>query len=963
MQTVSATCLSSGLFDRPEQLADGLHVQFCCDMFRRPGAESATQGQSATPDPCTPTMGLPTKDRAFQDMTEPSYCYRFGNAEFDEARNFLQIDNTEVRLEAKPRRILRLLLRSNGAVVTKEALSKALWNSRDGVSEQMLTNAIGKLRKALRGVEVVRVVSERGVGYRLDGPVASTVVAGFDCDALALTAGTPVPLRENFVLQSRFGASQNGNVWLSRHTKTGELRVFKFATRSSDLKVLKREVALWRTLSATVAPNDYFVKILDWNFKAPPFFLECQYGGDDLARWAEVEDRLRHLSLEDRLLLFQQLVDAVAVAHSAGVLHKDLKPANVLVGKLDDGTWRVRVADFGSGGLVDTTRLDTLGISRLGIASADLAVVEPTAGTLIYIAPEVVSGSPPTTQSDVFALGLMLYQIAIADFRRPLAPGWEQDVNDSLLREDIAAAMESNPSRRIPTGAELADRLRNRQARNLERQLRQANEQRAQLAEQRLAHVRMRRPWVTMAFLSLLVGLLVTLWQSHRERLAHEFADSVIDFNERVLAAINPINAGPTANEFSRSRLAQLTQQRDRYFSNSPESKASIDLSLSSVYFGIGDYSKAAELQRESLNLFAKTRGSGDVKTLTSGYALVRTLGIERQHDLARSILETMDRAAGNRLQKPSDLSLLAKWTRSGQAILEMLPAEALVDAEQADFIRRQIAADDEVWFVRTTSDLAWCYVRTQRSLQAARLLQQLMAPIYTPERLGIFDWARAHFEYGLALRNLRSEDSIRVMEDTLQHIEHALGEDHFLTAIAWEHVAAAYWNEGRWQPATEAIQRSYSIIQRTAGEHSQATLAVRGDVAALQYLSGRVNEALPVLQQTYAELLKSHGKDDPTAQKKGFYLASALLDAGKTEQAAAIASTLIAERLSAEDAGNDWVDRVAGLKGQILLAQGHREEARELLRDALSHLVKSQGPAWIASPLRKALDRADNSA
>jgi len=136
----------------------------------------------------------------------------------------------------------------------------------------------------------------------------------------------------------------------------------------------------------------------------------------------------------------------------------------------------------------------------------------------------------------------------------------------------------------------------------------------------------------------------------------------------------------------------------------------------------------------------------------------------------------------------------------------------------------------------------------------------------------------------------------------------------------------------------------------------------VRGDVAALQYLSGRVDQALPVLQETYAQLLEAHGKSDPTVQKKGFYLASALLDAGKTEQADSIASTLIAERLAAEDAGNDWADRVAGLKGEILLAQGHREQARVLLRDALSHLTKTQGPDYIVSPLRKALDRADDS-
>jgi eukaryotic-like serine/threonine-protein kinase len=721
-----------------------------------------------------------THDRAVADMTEPKYCYRFGDAEFDEARNSLRINNTERSLEAKPRRILQLLLRRNGGTVPKEALIDAVWGSRASVvSEQMLTNAVRRLRKALHDVEVAKVVNVRGVGYRLDGPIGFSVVSGFEDEGPVLTAGMPVPQRENFVLQSRLGVSQNNNVWLSKHTKTGELRVFKFATRGDELKILKREVALVRKLSATLGPNDYFVKILDWSFKAPPFFLECQYGGDDLGRWAALEDRLRQMSLEDRLLLFQQVVDAVAAAHSAGVLHKDLKPANILVSKRDDGTWRLRVADFGSGGLLDTTSLDTLGISHLGMAPGDLAAVNPTAGTLIYIAPEVVSGGSPTTQSDVFALGLMLYQIAIADFRRPLAPGWEQDITDGLLREDIAAAMESSPNRRIPTGAELAERLRNRQARYLEHQQRHASERRAELAEQRLAHIRTRRPWVGLAFMGLLVGLVVSLWQFHRERLANEVANGVIDFNERVLAAINPINAGPTPNEFSRSRLAQLTLQRDRYFAHSQESKAAIDLSLSSVYFGIADYAQAAQLQRESQEMFAKTRGPGDVKTLTSGYFLVRTLGMQRQHDLARSTLDATDHAAGEQLDNPSALALLAKWTRSGQAILEMRPAEALADAERADSIRRQIAPDDDVWLVRTSSDLAWCYVRTQRSSQAVRLLQELMTPLYTPERLGIFDWARAHFEYGLALRNLRSEDSVPVMEDTLQHIERVLGEDH----------------------------------------------------------------------------------------------------------------------------------------------------------------------------------------
>src|SRR5579862_560635 len=98
----------------------------------------------------TNDAGYGHRTGTFLEMKEPRYCFRFGNAEFDEERNLLKVNNAEVRLEAKPRRVLQLLLRCNGEVVTKETLSKALWNSRDGVSEQMLTNAIAKLRKALR---------------------------------------------------------------------------------------------------------------------------------------------------------------------------------------------------------------------------------------------------------------------------------------------------------------------------------------------------------------------------------------------------------------------------------------------------------------------------------------------------------------------------------------------------------------------------------------------------------------------------------------------------------------------------------------------------------------------------------------------------------------------------------------------------------------------------------------------
>ena len=85
------------------------------------------------------------------------------------------------------------------------------------------------------------------------------------------------------------------------------------------------------------------------------------------------------------------------------------------------------------------------------------------------MAPEVLAGRRPTVQSDIYALGVVLYQVAVGDLERPLAAGWERRIDDELLREDIAAAIDGNPERRPPSATEMAEKLRTLEARRAER--------------------------------------------------------------------------------------------------------------------------------------------------------------------------------------------------------------------------------------------------------------------------------------------------------------------------------------------------------------------------------------------------------------------------------------------------------------------------------------------------------------
>ena len=85
------------------------------------------------------------------------------------------------------------------------------------------------------------------------------------------------------------------------------------------------------------------------------------------------------------------------------------------------------------------------------------------------MAPELVEGKQATTLSDIYSLGVVLYQMVIGDFSRTVAPGWEREVEDELLREDIAACLDGNPERRLPSAGELAQRLRNLDERRSQR--------------------------------------------------------------------------------------------------------------------------------------------------------------------------------------------------------------------------------------------------------------------------------------------------------------------------------------------------------------------------------------------------------------------------------------------------------------------------------------------------------------
>ncbi|MBX7245734.1 MAG: protein kinase [Candidatus Sumerlaeaceae bacterium] len=279
--------------------------------------------------------------------------------------------------------------------------------------------------------------------------------------------GLDLPHRPNWTFVGKLGDGGFGEVWLATHKKTGERRVFKFCYSLEHLRALKREVALFRLLKETLGNRDDIAMVLDWQFEEPPYYIEMEHvGGDTLDAWMEKTNSVRNMPLRTRLEIIAKVADAVAAAHSAGILHKDIKPSNILLDTTDGAQIKVRMIDFGIGVITNKELLLDKGVTLGGATESILAENDDgRTGTRIYMAPEILEGRPATTLSDIYSLGVLLYQIVIRDFSRSLAPGWQRDVPDDILREDIAACVDGQPSSRLASAAELADRLRRHEER------------------------------------------------------------------------------------------------------------------------------------------------------------------------------------------------------------------------------------------------------------------------------------------------------------------------------------------------------------------------------------------------------------------------------------------------------------------------------------------------------------------
>jgi serine/threonine protein kinase len=200
-------------------------------------------------------------------------------------------------------------------------------------------------------------------------------------------------LHGTYQVQAKVGVGGGGEVYLARHLKLEAPVAIKFLKLGSDERQLARFEREARIASSLTHPN--IARVYDIDLAAARPFLVMEWvDGVDLHSLLE---SFGPLPLALTLDLFEQFSSAMHTAHKQGIVHRDLKPENMLV-REEGGRLFLKLVDFG--------------IARRASSSGTLTQGD-ILGTPAYLAPEVARGQTGDERSDIYAMGLLLYECLI----------------------------------------------------------------------------------------------------------------------------------------------------------------------------------------------------------------------------------------------------------------------------------------------------------------------------------------------------------------------------------------------------------------------------------------------------------------------------------------------------------------------------------------------------------------------
>jgi eukaryotic-like serine/threonine-protein kinase len=613
------------------------------------------------------------------------------------------------------------------------------------------------------------------------------------------------------------------------------------------------------------------------------------------------------LSLDKRLQLFQQICDAVDFAHRNFIVHRDLKPANILV----DAEGRVRLLDFGIAKLTDE-----------GGTALTQALLTPE-----YAAPEQLDGGAITTATDVFALGVVLYELLVAarpwstsqsvipasvkrrfdaDPRLPsLVANASQTVSAKQLRGDLDAivlkALRPEPNMRYQSAAAFWQDIK----RHLRREPVDARgDSRAYRYRRFISRHKIAVAAAVAVCMAISVGVAGVLWQAHKTALER---DQVLAEMRRTEAVKNYLllmfrTAGENqGNETTTAKdvLDQSAKHLSEQYRDQPQTRAEIVQALGALYLYMNDADGAAPLLENYLKSADTTPAArAEASSMLAEAELLRgnTAQARRMLDAAQSY-----------------------WNKNPaqhqKSLVEIRQTQARIEKEESGLptsIRTMQMAllEHDAYYGRNSSE-------------TANLLNSLGIAY---QANGDIDKADAAFRDSWAVHEkLGSINSAGAL----------------LTLGNWATVA---YRKNDFARAEQLLLKATTLRRNLYGP-SAALAAMQGNLGKIILKANRPNDALVQIEQALPIAREYTGEHSPLSIAILQSLTEARIQLGELKLAND--SLLQAKNAARTNSGEDQLLFAVcqGVEARLRLAEGHKAQAQQSLNQ-MSRKLQALGAA-----------------
>lgn len=621
-------------------------------------------------------------------------------------------------------------------------------------------------------------------------------------------------------------------------------------------------------------------------------------------------------SLQARLQLMLQVCAVVSHAHANLVVHRDLKPSNILVRA--DGT--VKLLDFGIAALLDPAEADVVHPSAEGRAF-----------TLHYAAPEQVRGEAVTTLTDVYSLGVVLFEVVTGHkpyrLRRHSDAEWERSILDvqapraSALLQRLAAepgaprralqrqarqlrgdldvvlekALQKDPQQRYPSAEALAGDLH----RYLQGRPIQARPARVGYRMRKYVD---RHRWgvalASLAVLALLGTTSVALWQARQARLEMVRAQAMQDFTVSLFDKA----ASQRHGHFDVPQLLATGQQRgEAELADQPLALAELEGVIGRLRIGLGDYPLALQTldrQRQLLQEVGEVPPALQIEAVTQRGRALRMLGRDRECLAHLQPLQPL--AAAQAAVLPAAVAEF--HSQLGRCQAQLGNVDAARRAFQQALALRHQGLVERFGRAESLADLAGLDASAGRLSAALAGYRQALALLAQP--------ADAHSPQVIALHRQLGEVLAR---------------------------------QGQTQAAALELELAWQAAQEAWGPRHPEALVVRRARALLALQRGQRVLAGQELRQVQAQLLGALGPDHREIGFGEFALGQwASADGDASAAAAHYARAAAIWRRPDHTA---LLPQALLAQGQALQEAGQPAQARSVLAEARQLLLAQRGP------------------